>query len=357
MKIGILTYHRANNVGAVLQNYALQQILLEKGVDVETINYFCEKIEKENRIYKCNGIKAAIKRGFELYSFILRESKFNHFRNKYLQMSRKYTQKNISGINDKYDKFIVGSDQVWNTKLNDRDLTYVLDCINNDEKKYAYAGSFGFSQFPLEDKKILVDYLRKFSALLVRENEAKELLKSVDINSEVVLDPTLLLAKEKWNLLLENLPVKKSLQPFVFVYLVASTPRLLDEAKEYAKQNHMQVYCMHYNYKKYEGCINLRSVSPDEFLFYIKNAHKVFCSSFHAVCFSIIYEKDFVCALDEMKENNNSRLLTLCQNLGLEKAILRENRVQEELIDYKKVKLKLDSYREKSIESIDKYIL
>ena len=38
-KIGILTFHNALNYGAVLQCYALQHYLQEKGHDVEVIDY------------------------------------------------------------------------------------------------------------------------------------------------------------------------------------------------------------------------------------------------------------------------------------------------------------------------------
>ena len=39
MKIGILTFHCAHNYGAVLQCYALQEILKSSGHDVEIIDY------------------------------------------------------------------------------------------------------------------------------------------------------------------------------------------------------------------------------------------------------------------------------------------------------------------------------
>ena len=35
MKIGIITYHRAKNLGGMLQAYALQTYLKQKGHDVE----------------------------------------------------------------------------------------------------------------------------------------------------------------------------------------------------------------------------------------------------------------------------------------------------------------------------------
>ena len=39
MKIGILTFHRGNNYGGILQCYALQQVLKSLGHSVEIVNY------------------------------------------------------------------------------------------------------------------------------------------------------------------------------------------------------------------------------------------------------------------------------------------------------------------------------
>ena len=46
-KIGILTFHRAYNYGAVLQCYAVQQSIqnISEGVDVCIIDYRCNRIE------------------------------------------------------------------------------------------------------------------------------------------------------------------------------------------------------------------------------------------------------------------------------------------------------------------------
>jgi hypothetical protein len=40
MNIGIITFHRAHNYGAVLQCYALSQVLKHMGNDVEVIDYY-----------------------------------------------------------------------------------------------------------------------------------------------------------------------------------------------------------------------------------------------------------------------------------------------------------------------------
>lgn len=50
MKIGILTFHRAENFGAVLQAYALQSFLLQEGYDVRIIDYRNAAIERSYHI-------------------------------------------------------------------------------------------------------------------------------------------------------------------------------------------------------------------------------------------------------------------------------------------------------------------
>ena len=141
-KIGIMTYHRANNVGAVLQNQALQLLLREYCL-VETIDYKNKIIEKANRIVVARGVKQQIKFLFQAVSFIKRERVFNKYRKRYLNLSAKtYHKKNINDANQEYTCFITGSDQVWNTKLNGHDFAYFLDFVSRDNKRIAYAASF-----------------------------------------------------------------------------------------------------------------------------------------------------------------------------------------------------------------------
>lgn len=51
MKIGILTFHRAINYGAVLQAYALQRHLENQNVEVDVIDYRSEVIEESYRLF------------------------------------------------------------------------------------------------------------------------------------------------------------------------------------------------------------------------------------------------------------------------------------------------------------------
>ena len=64
MKIGIITYHRAKNLGAMLQSYALQKTLEKYKGKCEIIDYRNEKMEesyKVKKIRECKSLKEKIK--------------------------------------------------------------------------------------------------------------------------------------------------------------------------------------------------------------------------------------------------------------------------------------------------------
>ena len=46
MKVGVLTFHNAYNYGAILQAYATQKLLENRGHDVEFIDYRNDAIDK-----------------------------------------------------------------------------------------------------------------------------------------------------------------------------------------------------------------------------------------------------------------------------------------------------------------------
>lgn len=348
MKVGIITYHRANNVGAVLQNYALLEVLKSYGVHAETIDYKCKAIEEVNRIWCKRRITDTVKIMLHLYSFVSREIKFNLFRKKYLTLSKhSYTSENIIQTLGLYDEFWTGSDQVWNMNLNGNDKTYLLDFVPAATKgKYSYAGSFGYSEVPEMYLNNTVSFLKQFARISVREDKAKEFLNSHNIEAVGVLDPTLLLSGEKWKTIGRSEQIKKK---YVFVYIVAYTPELMERARTIADENGFELWVMHYSYRRYPNCRNIRNASPDEFLNYILNAQVVLCSSFHAVCFSLLFHKNFYYALDNNKSNNNSRISSLCKQLSLERSI---NCYPKNDINYELIDTKLDELRKESFDFI-----
>ena len=60
-KVGIVTFHRALNYGAVLQSYALQKTVSSLDAECEIVDYICPKFTadyKPFRIYKNDLLKA-----------------------------------------------------------------------------------------------------------------------------------------------------------------------------------------------------------------------------------------------------------------------------------------------------------
>ena len=83
-KIGILTFHGADNLGAVLQAYALCEFInKEINFRTEIIDYECEEVEKTRYVQGGNFVK---KIPLALYYRIKRHS-FDRFRKKKLMLS------------------------------------------------------------------------------------------------------------------------------------------------------------------------------------------------------------------------------------------------------------------------------
>lgn len=175
MKIGILTFHDALNVGAVLQAFALQEYIEGLGYNIEFINYSCRPKFTVKRIVgrTLSNTIAKIK-DFANYTLYGMRGKYN----KVLHVSKvEYSNKTLSEANSEYDIFIVGSDQVWNfnRKLN---YAYLLSFVNEKKKKVAYAVSMGQCNIPIHLHDELKTHLRSFNYVSCREENATVFLNS-----------------------------------------------------------------------------------------------------------------------------------------------------------------------------------
>ena len=63
-RIGILTFHWADNFGAVLQTYALQQVLTQMGADVNIINFVPANLSINYQLF-VNPVKLTQLRGLK----------------------------------------------------------------------------------------------------------------------------------------------------------------------------------------------------------------------------------------------------------------------------------------------------
>ena len=131
---------------------------------------------------------------------------------------------------------------------------------------------------------------------------------------------------------------------------------VFDFIKKIAKEEKCKIIYIHDAILSQIGMINSRDASPEQFISLINNAKIVVTGSFHALCLSIILEKDFYYTLNSLN-NRNSRLINLIELTGLEnRQVLNGECKTREKIDYSRVNEKLKPYIEKSKLEIDKII-
>lgn len=303
-KIGILTFHDADNLGAVLQSFALESVLNDEcGVSAEVIDYKCKTITETKRVKKCKGIKDYIKFIPMYLYYLIKRRGFDKFRKKKLIMtSERYNNKNIKKCEDDYDIFITGSDQVWNPECSGTDKVYILGFVSDSAKKYSYAasiGNYGFSQNDTE----WINLIKQYNKISVREQStACELTKTGVENVLIHPDPVALLTQEQWKSVMKKRIYAKK---YVLVYLVLPDVNVMEQARKYAQEHGCKIIS---NKSSLEFILHN---SPADFLSWIYNAECVFTNSFHGTIFSLIFKKQLFSDIEMTNGQLNNRVLDL----------------------------------------------
>lgn len=349
-KIGILTFHRALSYGAMLQAYALQNFMLELGIDNEIVDYECKYMvdhyQKNFRVTNGNPIKGL---GWNLLTVngIRKERKTrDEFVAKHFKLSEAYDASNIHNVADKYSAFITGSDQVWSPKCVGFDPVYFLNFAKPNQK-FSYAASIASKTIPDNLKAEYKNRLTDFQACSVREESAVEIVKDLSGKDAFVnIDPTLLLTKEKWDKLATNVLN----EPYIFLFTVLKPKNLIDYALELSRKTGLKViYLNKAKLRKDSALTYMDPVTADKFIGLIKNADYVCTNSFHGTAFSIIYHKNFIVETETV-QGRNIRSEELMKRLGLEKRIMNSDSKAdiEALSDWDYVEEQLQVEREKS---------
>lgn len=316
MKIGVITFHQALNYGAILQAYALQSFINENYTNAaaELVDYRSPYL---SRLYsvKSKNSKNPIYGSIRKAHFLLKKRFFQSFIKKNINISKPYTPYTIENANSTYDKFIVGSDQVWNCNLTDCDKNYLL-AFSQPDKRYSYAASIGISEIPLNVINEYVKELSCFRKISVRENQAIDTLHNIGLTSIQIqqhIDPVLLLPLDKWNRLCYQTKNIKS--DYVLIFSVEYSNELIEEAVAFAKSKNMEVYYIGQRTKnadvKYFPLISIGNL-----LSLFRDAKYVFANSFHGTAFSIIFHKKFYVRMAH-RDGRNSRIVNLLNQLSL----------------------------------------
>lgn len=256
-RVGIITLRLNNNIGGELQNFALQKIIKSFGYDPFTIEKNKQHLE---------------------------------FVDKYIQ--RRVIKESFTEIKENdFSCFVVGSDQIWRHKYIKCPSFNFLDFASDwKSKKYVYAASFGTDtwDYGTEETEKIKQLIKNFDAVSVRENNALDLCqKHLGINPLWVLDPTMLLSKEDYIQIIRDYD-KKPKGGGVFPYILDNDidkENLIANVKNKFKYN----------------VISFDKKSVSDFLNSFYSCDCVVTDSFHGCVFSIIFNKPFVCILNEKR--------------------------------------------------------
>ena len=363
MKIDIVTLHRAQNYGSVLQAFALQKQIEKLGHQAYILDYYPERYTNKgllkrlkNKSSRFNNPLVLLIAKLLIYpSYLKKGIQFNKFMH-YLNLEKPSFATNEEGMGrfTDADAYCAGSDQIWNSHWNEGvEKALYLDFVPKGKLCLSYAASIGLSNIPaneIDETKLLLD---KFEFLSLREDKGVELVRELGRTDAVqCLDPTLLMSKEEWSLYADDSYKGKE---YVLTYNLHHDPEIDKCAKAIASKYHLQIRNISYNWHDIVRHGHLDWCPTVEgFLGLIKNAKYVVADSFHATAFSIIFEKPFVVITPEVA---SSRLSSLLKMLGLDDHNINKFtslKVIEQPIDYIRVKSIIATKQRESISFLNK---
>ncbi len=331
--LGILTFHCADNYGAMLQAYGLKQYLRSQNLDVQLVPYEPPYMTGRHWLVPylpLGNVKRRLRHALITYkrnrkhAGLLRARRKNMKRFRYGVLMDKGQprlffpwQLRRTG----YRCLILGSDQIWNPEITLGLRPEYFGAFQTPVKSraVAYAASIGKAALPAAYDGEFAKLVQGLNAVSVREEEAVPYVqRAYGKEVRAVADPVLLLDPEDWRAVAA--PVSQD--RFVFLYMALFDQAVLDYALAAAREAGLSVVEVRPGMAPpREGVINDFTAGPAEFLGYIQKARYVVTNSFHGTAFSIIYQKQFtVFPLNAQ----DTRIPNILRAYGLENRLHRE---------------------------------
>ena len=357
-KIGVITSYFATNFGAALQCYALKTILEELGFYVDYIRY------KQPNLYKMfypfywrNFISThpsiIVKNIVGLPGKVKKWNNFKKFRELYIQPASGY----VRCVPQDYDYYILGSDQIWNPYITGGfdDVFWGRFEHSANSKILSYAASTENMNYTNQNETYIRNAINCLSNVSVREDSLRSDLVRISGRQDIetVLDPTLLIPKEKYERIGLNRPLP---QKYVLFYKIRKCTPFLQKIKAFASKQGMKVLILSSSIdeelksiaKNDNDIIYMPIVGVEYFVSSIKYAEHIFTPSFHGTAFSIIFRKQFSTLVIE--DNWNDRTTDLLNKFHLsDRQLHLEDDINLNAVDYTDTDIKLPSLQKKSM--------
>ena len=310
MKIGKLTVPFNNNYGGYLQAFALMTVLKDMGHEPVIImrrhnersvnlvlraKYFLKGIVHSFQTRRLCPLVYGKEKDYSYLGMFM-----HHFVEKWIQPQTPFlysTDELRTYCKDKFDAYVVGSDQVWRAIYVPEIENYFLNfTIGWPVKRFSYAASFG-TLMPEYNQQEIANcgcLIKHFDSISVRERKSIEVFSRFRWkvnNVQYVVDPTLLLGADEYKRIIpqkDNCCTNK-----VFYYILDNNDKIQKMLDYIGEKLNLPISGISNIQKKYKPL-----PSVEFWLSEINNSDFIVTDSFHGMVFSIIFNKPFVVLLN-----------------------------------------------------------
>lgn len=322
MKIGILTYHRSHNYGALLQAIALRKMLSDMGHEVTFIDYwpayhrhmyalfsFPWMMSRKGLKGKMSYLKSCIN------NRVYRKKRRDNFE----KFISEYIEPYTSSETETYDIIFHGSDQIWRKQpeIGTYNPVYFGKHQIQAKQKVSYAASMGILPENETDKLKFKDLLSNLDRISVRERDLLDSVVSLEYpDARQDIDPTLLLSSDDW-ISMFDLKKHETGEKYALYYKIKDS---FDVAclRRFAKSRGLKLKIIHSKATGKNTDYQVTTAGPKQFMDLIYNANFVFTSSFHGLVFSLLFHKPFFASFPR----NSGRAASLLETLKISGRLL-----------------------------------
>ncbi len=363
MTVGILAFSRCTNYGALLQIYALQETIRSMGhvprvIDLWSIPNNKYALGVVHNPYVGIGTRLkGLRKWLTSSVFRCYERRYPAFlgwAQKHLDFTDRHwrTAEEFAKAPPDIDVLEVGSDQVFAATVS---KLFLCTDVPPSLPRFSYGASFGIMDKTEDEKQRLRAGLSKFESLSARERSGVDLIRELlDIETPWVVDPVLLADRAIWR----QMASANTVGGGVLVYWIGSIGPILPQIERLGRKLNepvtvfvSQLADAHIP-RHGEGVTIRWDATPTEFVASFSRAHYVLSNSFHAMMFSIIFERRaaFVVPPNSVKER-----FEVVKMFGCDKALLPkwDTGTEIQFVDFAGVYRKMDGLRTASRDFLE----
>lgn len=324
MECGIITHYDVHNHGAVLQLFALINVLRRdfkieaKALTFEKNYDFIDQELKNKYELSLKSLPIYLKylkeRGFGAMIYNIRKRQtLEHFKSKENIIGRHY--RNYKAL----QHVIIGSDEVF--ALHTGPTPVFWGHALPTDNVFSYAGSFGPTNledvYNLNCDSLVRSGFQRMSGISVRDQNSKDIIRSITgMEVTVVVDPVLLYGYSD--------EIRGQSRPINDKYLIVyaydkrmNDVKEVEAIKEFAHQKGLTIVSPGFYHKWVDKNIN---IDPIELLGWFKHAEYVITDTFHGSVMSLITNRPF----SVMVRDNGNKVINLLREYNLENRVVKE---------------------------------